>query len=141
MTAYLETDYALKAIAAQKYSLIVHNFQNGDMVGHTSNLNAAVEAITVVSHCLSKIVPAVMAQGGIFVLTADHGNCDEMLLAKNDKLVASTQHSLNPVPLWVLGKEVKLKEKGIVPDVGVTVLELMGLPKPELMTAASLLID
>jgi 2,3-bisphosphoglycerate-independent phosphoglycerate mutase len=140
MTAYLETDYSLKAIAENKYSLIVHNFQNGDMVGHTGNLKAATEAIGDVSGCLEKLVPAWTAKGGIFIVTADHGNADEMMLGKKDKEVASTQHSLNPVPFWVLGKDFKLKDKGIIPDIGVTVLKLMGLPKPEAMTAKSLVI-
>ncbi|MFH1576492.1 MAG: 2,3-bisphosphoglycerate-independent phosphoglycerate mutase, partial [Candidatus Margulisiibacteriota bacterium] len=69
----------------------------------------------------------------------DHGNSDEMELKSGKEMVVSTQHSLNPVPFWLLGKEVKLKEKGIVPDVGVTVLSLMGLKKPADMTAQSLL--
>jgi 2,3-bisphosphoglycerate-independent phosphoglycerate mutase len=141
MTAYLETDYALKAIESGIYSLIVHNFQNGDMVGHTGNLEATIAAIAHVSNCLSKLIPAWLEKGGIFILTADHGNSDEMYLEKNGQLVESTQHSLNPVPCWVLGKEVGLRETGIVPDVGVTVLDLMGLPKPEAMTAKSLVIS
>ena len=138
MTAYLETDYALKAIESGKYSLIVHNFQNGDMVGHTGNLEAATAAIGHLSKCLEKLVPAWINKGGYFIITADHGNSDEMTLKKGDKSVASTQHSLNPVPFWVLDGSVKLKEKGIVPDIGVTVLDLMGLPKPAAMTAKSL---
>jgi 2,3-bisphosphoglycerate-independent phosphoglycerate mutase len=139
MTAYLETNYALKAIESGEYSLIVHNFQNGDMVGHTGNLEAATTAIGHVSKCLEKLVPAFLNKGGIFIITADHGNSDEMELEKDDKMVVSTQHSLNPVPFWVLGKEVTLKNKGKVPDVGVTVLNLMGLPKPEAMTAKALI--
>lgn len=139
MTAYLETEYSLGAIDSGKYSLIVHNYQNGDMVGHTGNLEAATKAIAVLSECLSKIVPAWTKKGGIFIITADHGNCDEMKLEKNNHEVASTQHSLNPVPFWVIGKDVKLKETGIIPDVGITVLDLMGLDKPQSMTANSLL--
>lgn len=139
MTAYLETDYSLRAIADGDYSLIVHNFQNGDMVGHTGNLAAATKAICDISTCLSKLVPAWTAKGGVFIITADHGNADEMKLKKGDKLVASTQHSLNPVPFWVLGDDqIKLKDKGIIPDVGVTVLDLMGLNKPADMTAKCL---
>lgn len=138
MTAYLETDYALKAMEEKDYSLIVHNFQNGDMVGHTGNLEAATAAIGHLSKCLEKLVPAWTAKGGAFIVTADHGNSDEMELKNGKKMVVSTQHSLNPVPFWVLGKEVKLKEKGIVPDVGVTVLALMGLQKTTDMTARSL---
>ncbi|KPJ65615.1 hypothetical protein AMJ44_09775, partial [candidate division WOR-1 bacterium DG_54_3] len=140
MTAYLETDHALKAIESGKYSLIVHNFQNGDMVGHTGNLEAATAAIGHVSKCLGKLVPAFTAKGGLFIVTADHGNSDEMELKKGNKMVVSTQHSLNPVPFWLLGKDFKLKEKGIVPDVGVTVLDLLRLPKPKDMTAQSLIV-
>jgi len=138
MTAYLETDYALKAMAEKDYSLIVHNFQNGDMVGHTGNLEAAAAAIGHISKCLEKLVPAWIAKGGVFIVTSDHGNSDEMELKSGKKMVVSTQHSLHPVPLWVLGKDLKLKEKGIVPDVGVTVLDLISLPKPADMTAESL---
>jgi 2,3-bisphosphoglycerate-independent phosphoglycerate mutase len=139
MTAYKETAFALDAIATSKYSLIVHNFQNGDMVGHTGNLDAAIAAIHHVSACLEKLVPAFTSRGGIFIVTADHGNSDEMFLEQKGKEVVSTQHSLSPVPFWVLGEEVKLREKGIVPDIGITVLDLMGLPKPAAMTSNSLI--
>jgi len=140
MTAFLETDYALSAIKEKDYSLIVHNFQNGDMVGHTGNLDAAIEAIGDISACLEKLVPAWTSKGGVFIITADHGNSDEMLIRINGKLVKSTQHSMNPVPFFVLGKKVKLREQGVIPDVGVTVLDLMGLPKPEAMTAQTLIV-
>jgi len=141
MTAYLETDYALKAMAENDYSLVVHNFQNGDMVGHTGNAAAAETAIHHLSLCLEKLVPAWTSKGGIFIITADHGNADEMLIEVNGKMIVSTQHSLNPVPCWVIGKDIKLREKGIVPDVGVTVLDLMGLEKPKEMTAKTLLVS
>jgi 2,3-bisphosphoglycerate-independent phosphoglycerate mutase len=140
MTAFLETDYSLKAIAEKNYSLVVHNFQNGDMVGHTGNLEAATAAIGDISDCLAKLVPAWLAKGGIFIITADHGNADEMMLKKGSGEVVSTQHSLNPVPFWVLGKDVKLKTAGKIPDIGVTVLDLMGIEKSPLMTAQSLLL-
>ncbi|MBN2057453.1 MAG: 2,3-bisphosphoglycerate-independent phosphoglycerate mutase [Candidatus Saganbacteria bacterium] len=138
MTAYLETDYSLKAMAENNYSLIVHNFQNGDMVGHTGNIEAATAAISHLSKCLEQLVPAWTKTGGLFIITADHGNCDEMEIKKGDKMVQSTQHSLNPVPFWVLGNAITLKKTGIIPDIGVTVLDLMGLEKPEDMTAKTL---
>lgn len=139
MTAYLETDFALRAIKDNDYSLIVHNFQNGDMVGHTGNLEAATKAISDISACLGKLVPAWLAKGGAFIITADHGNADEMSFHQKNHDIVSTQHSLNPVPFWVLGKEIKLKEQGIVPDVGVTVVDLLGLAKPKAMTANTLI--
>ncbi|MEK7375641.1 MAG: 2,3-bisphosphoglycerate-independent phosphoglycerate mutase, partial [Candidatus Margulisiibacteriota bacterium] len=140
MTAFLETDYSLKAIESGKYSLIVHNFQNGDMVGHTGNLEAATEAIGDISKCLEKLVPAWTAKGGIFIVTADHGNADEMSFHNKDKDIVSTQHSLNKVPFWILGKDAGLREKGIIPDIGVTALNLMGIQSPSDMTAESLVL-
>ena len=139
MTAYLETDFALKAMETTQYHLVVHNFQNGDMVGHTGNLEAATAAIGVLSTCLSKLVPAWIAKGGVFIITADHGNADEMKLKKDGKDVPSTQHSLNPVPFWVLGHAENLIEQGKIPDVGVTIMDLIGLDKSKLMTAHSLI--
>lgn len=138
MTAYLETDYSLKAIESGKYHLIVHNFQNGDMVGHTGNLDAAAEAIGHVSKCLERLVPAFVSRGGVFIITADHGNADEMSFHQKDKDIVSTQHSLNKVPFWVLGSDARLKEEGMIPDVGVTALKLIGLEPPKDMTAGSL---
>jgi 2,3-bisphosphoglycerate-independent phosphoglycerate mutase len=126
-------------MAENEYALVVHNFQNGDMVGHTGNLKAAIAAIGHVSACLEKIVPAWTAKGGSFIITADHGNADEMSFSEKGQVIVSTQHSLNPVPLWVLGNDIKLNEQGIIPDVGVTILDLMGLPKPAAMTAQTLL--
>lgn len=138
MTAYKETEKVLQAMNGKDYSLIVHNFQNGDMVGHTGNLEAVEKAMAAVSECLSLIIPKWLAKGGIFVLTADHGNADEMLLKKGDKVVSSTQHSLNPVPFWVL-RSCSNPKDGIIPDIGVTVLKLIGLNVPNDMTAKSLI--
>ena len=110
------------------------------MVGHTGNLEAATAAIGHISKCLEKLVPAFIAKGGIFIITADHGNADEMYFEKKDKEVVSTQHSLNKVPFWVLGKEIGIKDQGIIPDVGVTILDLIGLQKTPDMTAQTLII-
>lgn len=139
MTVYLETERALQAMVGMPYALIVHNIQNGDMVGHTGNLEAAISAISHVSGCVNQLATEWVRLGGVFVLTADHGNADEMLVRKGDVMVPSTQHSLNPVPFWALGTDVTLRPKGIVPDIGSTILDLMGLPIPTAMTAASLI--
>jgi 2,3-bisphosphoglycerate-independent phosphoglycerate mutase len=141
MTCFLETEYSLKAIESGKYSLVVHNFQNGDMVGHTGNLEAATKAICDISDCLEKLVPAWTAKGGVFIVTADHGNADEMIFHEKNKDIVSTQHSLNKVPFWILGKDLKLKNEGIIPDIGTTVLDLIGLPKPADMTAQTLFVN
>ncbi|MBI5700832.1 2,3-bisphosphoglycerate-independent phosphoglycerate mutase [Candidatus Saganbacteria bacterium] len=137
MTAFKETEAVLKAMDKKNYSLIVHNFQNGDMVGHTGNLDAAEKAIAAVSKCLSQIAPKWLSKGGIFILTADHGNVDEMEIKKGSGEVVSTQHSLNPVPFWALGQNIN-PQNGKIPDIGVTVLELIGLEIPKEMTAKPL---
>ncbi|OGC06374.1 phosphoglycerate mutase (2,3-diphosphoglycerate-independent) [candidate division WOR-1 bacterium RIFOXYD2_FULL_36_8] len=138
MTAFKETEAVMRAMDEKKYSLIVHNFQNGDMVGHTGNLDAAKKAMIAVSKSLSEIIPKWLDRGGVVILTADHGNADEMFLENNHKRVVSTQHSLNPVPLWILGINQRPKD-GIVPDIGVTILKIMGLDIPSDMTAKSLI--
>lgn len=138
MTAFQETEDVLKAMDEKDYSLIVHNFQNCDMIGHTGNLEAAENAVSAISECLSRIVPKWLKEKeGIFILTADHGNADEMEIKNGDKEVVSTQHSMNPVPFWVLGQCAEPKN-GIIPDVGVTVLSVMGLPVPKDMDGISL---
>src|SRR3989339_140736 len=131
MTAYIETEESLKAIKSKKYDLIVHNFQNGDMVGHTGNFDAAEKAIIALSSCVEHIYKAVMDAGGVMIITADHGNADEMVI---DGTIVSTQHSTNPVPCWILGKDVKLQSNGIIPDIGTTALKLLNLEIPKEMT-------
>ncbi|MFC1495874.1 2,3-bisphosphoglycerate-independent phosphoglycerate mutase [Candidatus Margulisiibacteriota bacterium] len=136
MTAYIETEEALKAIASKKYDLIVHNFQNGDMVGHTGDFSAAKSSISVLSDCVQHIYKAVLAQKGKIIITADHGNADQMVI---DQMVVSTQHSTNPVPCWIFGAKGKIAEEGIVPDVGTTVVKLLGLKPSKEMTGKVLI--
>lgn len=140
MTAYIEALQLMRALNRGAHHLIVHNYQNPDMVGHTGDLEATISAIAHISICLQYTVEEVISKGGVVVITADHGNADEMLVMRDGKLVKSTKHSFNPVPLWVLGKDVKLKKFGRVPAIAPTVLDLMGLPIPKEMTERSLII-
>lgn len=140
MTAPIEATEMQKALAEGIYDLIVHNYQNPDMVGHTGNLEAAISAVSFLSAKLEKTVEQVMSMGGVVVITADHGNADEMLVNKGGELVTSTKHSFNPVPLWILGRDVNLATHGRVASVGPTVLDLMGLTIPSQMTAPSLIV-
>lgn len=143
MTAPLEAQQVIEALDSKQYDLIVHNYQNLDMVGHTGDLDATIKAVSVVSDCLAKTWPHVQANGYIWIITADHGNADEELIKdKEGPLVKSTQHSTYPVPLWVLNTPAGLKvaSRGIVPQVGTTILYLAGLPVPPEMTAGSLII-
>ena len=112
------------------------NFANADMVGHTGVIAAAVTAVEVVDECLAAVVECVHASGGACIVTADHGNSDEMLTPDGQP---QTAHSLSPVPLIVTTPAVRLEREGVLADVAPTVLELLGTPQPAAMTGRSLL--
>jgi 2,3-bisphosphoglycerate-independent phosphoglycerate mutase len=112
------------------------NFANADMVGHTGVIEAAVRAVETVDSCLGDVVAAVHESGGACIVTADHGNSDEMLTSDGQP---QTAHSLNPVPLIVTTKAVELRREGVLADVAPTALELLGLEQPQAMTGRSLL--
>jgi 2,3-bisphosphoglycerate-independent phosphoglycerate mutase len=112
------------------------NFANADMVGHTGVIEAAVRAVETVDRCLGEVVDAVHAAGGACIVTADHGNADNMLEPDGSP---NTAHSLNQVPLIVTVPGLSLRAGGILADVAPTVLELLGIPQPEEMTGRSLI--
>jgi 2,3-bisphosphoglycerate-independent phosphoglycerate mutase len=112
------------------------NFANPDMVGHTGDIPAAVRAVEAVDGCLGRVVEAVIATGGGLILTADHGNADEMLEPDGSP---DTAHSTNPVPLIVTVEGVRLRGEGILADVAPTALDLLGIPPPKAMNRRSLL--
>jgi 2,3-bisphosphoglycerate-independent phosphoglycerate mutase len=114
------------------------NFANPDMVGHTGSIPAAIEAIETVDAQLKRVVEAVHAKGGALVITADHGNADNMLEPDGSP---NTQHSLNPVPLIVTAEVGGLHDGGILADVAPTILELLSQDQPEAMTGRSLIED
>lgn len=137
MSAYLVTDQVLEEIASDKYDVIILNFANADMVGHTGVMEAAIAAIEALDKCVPRIVDAVLAKGGQILLTADHGNADHML---NPDGSVITAHSLNEVPLLHIAEHpIKLKDGGKLADLSPTLLDLMGLEIPEEMTGESLL--
>ncbi|HEU4973951.1 MAG TPA: 2,3-bisphosphoglycerate-independent phosphoglycerate mutase [Baekduia sp.] len=114
------------------------NFANADMVGHTGVIPAAVQAVETVDACLGTVVEAVQATGGALIITADHGNADEML---EDDGSPDTAHSLNPVPLIVTVDGVHLRDGGVLADVAPTALALLGIEQPAAMTGVSLIAD
>jgi 2,3-bisphosphoglycerate-independent phosphoglycerate mutase len=114
------------------------NFANADMVGHTGDIEAAVKAVETVDACLADVVAAVQESGGALVITADHGNADNMLEPDGSP---NTAHSLNPVPLIVTVEGQRLREGGVLADVAPTVLQLLGVSQPPGMTGRSLLED
>jgi 2,3-bisphosphoglycerate-independent phosphoglycerate mutase len=138
MSAPELTEKAVAAIESGKYDLIVLNYANPDMVGHTGSLPAAIKAVQTVDTGLGKIVAAINKMGGALLVTADHGNC-EMMRDPNTG-GAHTAHTINPVPLLLLGAGNRvLVAEGRLADIAPTLLELMGLPKPPEMTGRSLL--
>ena len=138
MSCYIVTEKLTEAIKSGKYDLVVANFANPDMVGHTGVLPAAIKAIEVVDECLGKVVEAVQSvHGNLFVL-ADHGNADVMIDKKTGE--PYTAHTTNPVPFILVSEEdYRLREGGCLADVAPTLLELMGIPQPKEMTGKSLL--
>jgi 2,3-bisphosphoglycerate-independent phosphoglycerate mutase len=140
MSAYAVKDKVVDAILSEKYGLIVVNFANTDMVGHTGNFEAAIEAAEVVDRCLSEIAVAVDKVRGTALITADHGNSEQMWDSKNT--VPHTQHTLNPVPLILYGEKhgaTSLRSGGKLGDLAPTLLDLMGLKQPAEMTGISLI--
>ena len=137
MSAYGVTDRVLEQIAENRYDVIILNFANPDMVGHTGIMEAAVAAIETIDSCVGKITDAVLAKGGQILLTADHGNAEAML---DETGAVQTAHSTNPVPLVFISNEPKeLAEGGILADLAPTLLTMMDLPIPSEMTGKSLL--
>ncbi|MDR1674095.1 MAG: 2,3-bisphosphoglycerate-independent phosphoglycerate mutase, partial [Oscillospiraceae bacterium] len=137
MSAYLVCDEVCKRILSEQYDIIVLNYANCDMVGHTGIFDAAVKAVETVDECVGKTVDAVLSVGGIAVITADHGNADKIL---NTDGTPFTAHTTNPVPFIVVGKDVSLRENGCLCDIAPTMLELFDLPKPPQMSGESLLV-
>jgi 2,3-bisphosphoglycerate-independent phosphoglycerate mutase len=136
MSALEATDAFLRHWQEQDFAFAIINFANADMVGHTGVIPAAVQAVETVDACLGRIVEAVHAKGGACIVTADHGNADEML---EDDGSPDTAHSLNPVPFIVTAGAASLDGAGILADVAPTALALLGIEQPEQMTGRSLL--
>jgi 2,3-bisphosphoglycerate-independent phosphoglycerate mutase len=138
MSAPELTEKAVGAIDSGKYDLIVLNYANPDMVGHTGSLPAAIKAVETVDAGLGRIADAIEKAGGALVVTADHGNCEMMRDPQTGG--PHTAHTTNPVPLLLVGARNRaLNGEGRLADIAPTLLELMELPKPKEMTGASLL--
>ncbi|MBO5927074.1 MAG: 2,3-bisphosphoglycerate-independent phosphoglycerate mutase [Clostridia bacterium] len=141
MSAYLVTDKVLEEINSNKFDVIILNFANCDMVGHTGNLDAAVKAVKTVEECVDKITEAVLEKGGSLLITADHGNADKMYEDEEGKK-PFTAHTTNPVPLILVSekyKNRKLRDGGVLADIAPTLLEVLGENQPSEMTGKSLI--
>ena len=129
-------DEAVRRIESGRYDVVILNFANCDMVGHTGVFDAAVKAVEAVNDGVAKVVAATAALGGVTIITADHGNAEHML---SEDGTPFTAHTTNLVPCCVVGADVKLRD-GRLADLAPTMLELMGLRKPEAMTGESLIV-
>ena len=138
MSAYEVTDEVVKRIESGSYDVIVLNFANCDMVGHTGVFEAAVKAVETVDICLGRTVDAILKMGGVALITADHGNADQMIDYETKE--AFTAHTTNVVPLVLVGKKDVNLKPGRLADLAPTMLDLMGFDKPEKMTGESLLV-
>lgn len=139
MSAYLVTDKVLEELDSGEFDVIILNFANCDMVGHTGVIPAAVKAVGTVDECVKKVTDRILEMGGSTLLTADHGNADKLLSEDGSPFTA---HTTNPVPVVLVSdklKDVKLRDDGVLADLAPTLLTVMGLPVPEEMTGKSLI--
>ena len=138
MRALEVRDKLVEGINSDKYDVVITNFANCDMVGHTGVFDATVKAVETIDACVHDVVEAVLAKGGACVVCADHGNAEQMKLADGSPM---TSHSVNPVPLMLIGAgDVGLRDGGKLADIAPTVLELLGVAKPAEMTGESLIV-
>jgi len=139
MSAYEVADEAVKHIESGEYDVMILNFANPDMVGHTGVMDAAVKAVSCVDACVGKVVRSILKMGGEVLITADHGNSEKMIDENGGPFTA---HTTNPVPLILVGerfKNAKLKSAGRLADIAPTLLHMMGLAIPAEMTGESLI--
>lgn len=140
MSAYEVTDKVLEELSKGVYDVMILNFANCDMVGHTGVLEAAEKAVETVDTCVDRVLKKILEMGGGALLTADHGNADKMIAEDGSPFTA---HTTNPVPVVLVSdelKNVKLRDGGVLADLAPTLLDMMGLPVPAEMTGRSLIV-
>jgi 2,3-bisphosphoglycerate-independent phosphoglycerate mutase len=150
MSAVEVKNALVKAVSSQKYDFIVVNFANADMVGHTGNTEATAKAVEAVDQCIGEIMNVVLPLGGVLLITADHGNAEEVANLQTGEI--DKEHSTNPVPFVVAGRGFEnqaggpvgrdlslVSPVGILADVAPTILKIMGIPKPGEMTGTDLI--
>lgn len=136
MSAYKITEKMLAELDKDIHDICILNFANGDMVGHTGVISAAVKAVETVDDCVNQVVTKILEKGGVALVTADHGNCEKMLTEDGKPFTA---HTTNLVPLIITKKGLKLRDGGNLGDVAPTMLKLLGLPQPKAMTGVSII--
>lgn len=135
MSAFEVTDALVERIGSGRYDVIILNFANCDMVGHTGIFEAAKAAVEAVDACVGRVTDAIAKAGGVALITADHGNAEQMVAEDGSPFTA---HTTNPVPFCVVGYPCRLREGGRLADIAPTMLRILGLPKPSEMTGTSI---
>ncbi len=138
MSAVPVCDKVCEAIESGKYDVVILNFANCDMVGHTGVFEAAVKAVETVDACVGRVADSTVKMGGVMLLTADHGNADRMIDTDGTPFTA---HTTNPVPFTVIGMDCKLREGGRLCDIAPTMLKIMGMEQPSEMDGKSIVVD
>jgi len=136
MSAYELTDALNLELEKGEVDFVCLNFANGDMVGHTGVMEAAIKACEAVDDCVSKVITTALDHDYTTLLIADHGNCETMI---NPDGSPNTAHTTNPVPIILIDKDLKTIKDGILGDLAPTILKLIGIEKPDVMTQNSLL--
>ncbi len=137
MSAYEVTDKLIEAMESKEHDVIIINYANGDMVGHTGNLEAAIQAVETLDVCVGRVMDRLVELGGEAIIIADHGNCEQMIDVKTGEVI--TSHSTFDVPVIVVSDRVGGIESGTLADVAPTLIDLMGLNKPKEMTGSSII--
>lgn len=139
MSAHKLTETLTEKLRSAEYDFVIVNYANPDMVAHTGNIQATVKAVEVVDECIGKVVDTTIMMGGAIIITADHGNAEELINLQTGK--TDTEHSTNPVPFIFITKEAKPRELslGILGDIAPTILAVMGIQKPSSMSGRNLL--
>jgi 2,3-bisphosphoglycerate-independent phosphoglycerate mutase len=134
MSANEITEKVIEAIDSDKFDVIIMNYANPDMVGHTGIMEAAIKAVEIVDQCLGKVVDKILSKEGTVLITADHGNAEEMMDLKTGQ--PQTAHSINPVPFLLISKKLKTPKInwGSLQDISPTILKLIGINPPKEMT-------
>lgn len=138
MSAIEVTDKVVEAIKSEKYDSIILNYANPDMVGHTGNLEASIKAIETIDNCVGRVIEEINKVNGVCLITADHGNSEQMIDYKTGE--PHTAHTTNPVPLILVGMEGVTLKTGKLADLAPTMLDIMGLKKPDEMTGESIIV-
>jgi len=140
MSANELTDEVTRQIGSGRFDVVIMNYANADMVGHTGNLEATIKAIEVIDECLGRVVTATQAKNGTVIITADHGNAEQMIDPVTGQIF--TAHTTNPVPVILIGdQQCELREGGSLRDIAPTMLGILGLEKPAQMTGSDLRIE